>query len=151
MPPEDQPGPLRPPRSLALGRPLRLRSQRQFLEVYRAGRSHHAGPLVVYTRPNALGHPRLGLSVPRRAGGAARRNLVKRRLREAFRLMQHDLPVGYDFVINVRPHEPLILAEYQRLLARAATTLHRSWVESPPPPPPPPPVSSPAREPEPGP
>jgi len=147
MPPEEKPGPARSPASPAshaFGRRLRLRSQRQFLEVYRDGRSHHAGPLVVYARPNSLDHPRLGLSVPRRAGGAVRRNLVKRRLREAFRLMQHDLPVGYDIVINVRAHEPLILAEYQRLLARAATKLHRSWVESPPPPP----ESEPEPEPE---
>jgi ribonuclease P protein component len=85
------------------------------------------GPIMLYARPNGLPHPRLGLSVSRRVGTAARRNLIKRRLREAFRLHQHDLPIGYDLVIVVRPHEPLILAEYQKLLTSLMLKLHAHW------------------------
>jgi RNase P protein component len=46
-------------------------------------------------------------------------------LRESFRLMQHDLPQGYDFVVAVRKHEPLLLADYQRLLSGMLLKLHR--------------------------
>lgn len=71
------------------------------------------------------------MSVPRRAGNAVVRNLIKRRLRESFRLLQHDLPAGYDVVVNVKPHEPLSLAAYQDLLSRACHELHRHWTRRP--------------------
>ena len=41
--------------------------------------------------------------------------------------MQHDLPRGYDLVVVVRPHEPLLLADYQRILSSAAVKLHGVW------------------------
>ncbi len=62
-------------------------------------------------------------------GGAVRRNRIKRLLREAFRLMQHDWPRGFDVVIAVRPHEPLRLAEYQRLLSRALRGINDQWAK----------------------
>ncbi len=85
------------------------------------------GPLTVYAIPTSEKSPRLGLSVPRRVGTAPRRNRIKRLLREAFRLMRHDVPRAYDLVIVVRPHEPLILAEYQRMLSALMVKLHGEW------------------------
>jgi len=83
--------------------------------------------LVAFARPNNLPHPRLGISISRSVGTAPRRNRIKRLLREAFRLHQHDWPKGYDLVLVVRPHEPLILAEYQKLLTALMLKLHASW------------------------
>jgi ribonuclease P protein component len=74
-----------------------------------------------------LTHPRLGISIGRKVGSAVVRNRIKRLLREAFRLMQHDLPCGYDLVVVVRPHQPVGLADYQRLLLNMALRLHRTW------------------------
>lgn len=85
------------------------------------------GPLTVFARPNELAHPRLGLSIGRRVGKAVARNTVKRRLREAFRHVQHDLPRGYDVVVTVIPHVPLMLADYQRLLTACLVALHQEW------------------------
>lgn len=121
----------RPVRGYRFPHHLRLRNRSEFEAVYESGRRRFAGPLVVHALPNGLDHLRLGLSVPRRVGNAVRRNRIKRRLRESFRLMQHDLPGGYDLVINVRPHEPLPLAEYQRVLVKAARQLHRAWSDDP--------------------
>ena len=104
-----------------------LRSPREFDAVYASKTRESRGPVMVYAMPNALGHPRLGMSVSRKVGVAVRRNRIRRRLREAFRLMQHDLPGGYDFVVVVRPHQPLPLAEYQRALSGAAVKLHNVW------------------------
>jgi ribonuclease P protein component len=104
-----------------------LRLPREFDAVYAAKVRESRGPVTVYATPNALGHPRLGLSVSRKVGTAVRRNRIRRLLREAFRLMQHDFPRGYDLVLVVRPHEPLMLAEYQKMLSGAMFRLHQAW------------------------
>ena len=108
-------------------RSLRITTTRQFQTVYDAGVSTNVGPLRVHGRPNALGHPRLGMAVSRRVGNAVVRNRNKRLLREAFRLVQHELPGEYDLVISVRPHEPLRLDDYRNLLLDAARRLDGIW------------------------
>ena len=113
-------------------RRMRLTGKSAFTKVYDAKARSSAGPLLVYGLPNEVGHSRLGLAVPRRVGTAVKRNAIKRRLREAFRLIQHQLPglnetAGYDLVINVREHEPLSPAQYQLLLMDAAQSLHKTW------------------------
>jgi ribonuclease P protein component len=113
----------------------RLTHARQFQGVYAARVSRAAGPLVVFALPNDLAHPRLGLSVGSRVGGAVRRNRVKRLLREAFRALQHSLPAWtgadgqgrYDYVVNVRPHDPIPLDAAARFLGDAAQALHAEW------------------------
>jgi ribonuclease P protein component len=104
-----------------------LRKPAEFAAVYDAKVRESRGPLLIYALPNTLGHPRIGLSTSRKVGTAPRRNRIRRLLRESFRLMQHDLPRGYDLVIVVRPHEPLPLADYQRILSSAAVKLHGVW------------------------
>lgn len=113
-------------------RSLRLSGEAAFARVFDARMREGRGPLLMYMLPNDLEHPRLGISIGRRVGTAPKRNRIKRLLREAFRLMQHDLPLGYDMVLVVRPHDPLMLAEYQRLLMALALKLHRRWQANPP-------------------
>jgi ribonuclease P protein component len=117
--------------SLAFPKSHHLRSPREFDAVYAAKTREARGPVTVYAKPNGLSHPRLGLSVSRKVGNAVKRNRIRRRLREAMRLMQHDFPAGYDLVIVVRPHEPQMLADYQRLLAGAVVKLHNVWRKRP--------------------
>jgi ribonuclease P protein component len=105
----------------------RLGGRVAFGAVFDAKVRESRGPLNVYALPNDLGHPRLGISISRRVGTAPKRNRIKRLLRESFRLMQHDLPRGYDFVVVVRPHETLMLAEYQKLLSAMFVKLHKTW------------------------
>jgi ribonuclease P protein component len=112
---------------LTFGRSHRVRTPQEYASIYDARVRESRGPLMVYALPNGMDHPRLGLSTSRKVGTAPKRNRIRRLLREAFRHMQHDLPRGYDFVIVVRPHEPLALAEYQRLLMSAAIKLHAQW------------------------
>jgi ribonuclease P protein component len=80
----------------------RLRSGRDFQRVYRRRSVASDDKLVVHACENGLGHPRLGLSVSRKVGGAVVRNRWKRLLREAFRLRRLDLPQGVDLVIVPR-------------------------------------------------
>ena len=113
------------PRRYTLPRHHRLGGRDAFRRVYDAGTRASRGPLTGYVVLNALGHPRLGLSVSRRVGTSARRNRIKRLLREAYRHLRHDFPAAYDLVLVVRPHEPLPLAEYQRILAALLVRVHQ--------------------------
>ena len=45
---------------------------------------------------------RLGITVPKRLGGAVVRNRIKRRVREVFRQHRQELPGGWDVVLNPR-------------------------------------------------
>jgi ribonuclease P protein component len=100
---------------------MRLSGKLLFERAYETGVKQTRGPLKVFALSNGLHHARLGLSVSRRVGTAPRRNRIKRLLRESFRLMPLNRSLGYDLVIVVRPHEPLTLAAYQRLLAELVT------------------------------
>lgn len=87
------------------------------------------GPLILFLKANSLPHHRLGLSIGRAVGGAVRRSRLKRHIREAFRLLQHDLPRheggSYDLVVAARRHDELDLSEYQNLMADAFAQLHK--------------------------
>ncbi len=107
----------------------RLSGKLQFQQVFDAKVKVVRGPLVAFAVPNELSHPRLGISISRAVGTAVKRNRIKRLVRETFRLLQHDLPRSYDIVIVVRPHVPLILAEYQKLMMGALVKLHANWID----------------------
>ncbi len=106
---------------------MRIRSREEFSRVFEGRVRESRGPLTLYGVPNALERARLGISISRKVGTAPRRNRIKRLLREAFRQRQHDMPAGYDVVIVVRPHEPLMLAAYQALLTGLMLKLHATW------------------------
>ena len=104
-------------------RSQRLKDQLAFMRVTRKGVRQSRGPLIFHAIKSAMPKTRLGIRISRRCGTAPVRNRVKRMLRESYRLMQHDWPIAVDLVITVKPHEPLRLAEYQKLLSGAMVKL----------------------------
>jgi ribonuclease P protein component len=97
-----------------LPREQRLRGRTRFDELFSRGKRRTAHPLTVHAmRREDDKLSKFGISIGRRCGTAVRRNLIKRRIREAFRLMQHEVPPGFDFLLVIKPHEPMTLSGYQ--------------------------------------
>ena len=115
------------PRPERFTRAHRLRHAREFQHVYGLRNRRESGPLLVYAAQNELGHPRLGLSVSRKVGGAVTRNRIKRRLRESFRRIKTELPDPFDYIIVVRPHKPISQVDYRIHLHRAMSKASESW------------------------
>ena len=104
------------PVTLLFNRQRRLTRKSQFDVMYKEGTRRSSGPLIVHTRSNDLPYSRLGLSIPKRVGNAVKRNTIKRRCREAFRISQHELPHALDILITIRPHDALTTNEYATLI-----------------------------------
>ena len=104
-------------------RSRRIRSSQEFEWIYaqrqRAGDDH----LLVFAAANGLEHPRLGLSVSKKHGNAVRRARLKRLLREAFRLSQHELPPGLDLILIPRQGTAAGLEEFRGSLVRLVRRL----------------------------
>lgn len=80
----------------------RLLRREDFARVFERQRSLKHAAWVTLVRANELGHPRLGIAVPRRAvPGAVTRNRFKRLVRESFRLNRRRLG-GRDIVVLAR-------------------------------------------------
>lgn len=105
----------------------RVRTPAHFERAYQRRCTASDDRLLVFACPNGLPHPRLGLSVSRKVGGAVLRNRWKRMIREAFRLSRQRLPVGVDLIVLPRPDaEPELaglLESLPRLASRAARRL----------------------------
>ena len=106
----------------------RLSHDRDYRAVFAARMQKHAGPITVWSRPNGLDEHRLGLTIGRRLGGAVQRNGLKRRLREAFRVIRagHE-GACLDLVVTARPHRLLPGARYRELLEGAWRASEAAW------------------------
>lgn len=80
-------------------RELRLLTPGDFTFVFQQPQRASSPHITILARLNTLGHPRVGLAVPKKhVRRAHERNRVKRLTRESFRLHQHQLP-AMDFVV----------------------------------------------------
>lgn len=97
---------------------LRLRERAEFMRALRGGLRVADDRLIIWCAASGLPHPRLGLMIGRRLGGAVQRNRLKRLLREGFRLARPKLPAGVDLVCTAVPGAELTLAKAMESLER---------------------------------
>ena len=108
-------------------RKYRIRHRVDFDRVYGRRRSVSDGLVVIYGCENDCTHPRIGLAISAKVGGAVVRNRWKRLIREAFRLCRSDLPGGIDLVVaarrGARPELAALTASLTRLSRRMVKRL----------------------------
>jgi ribonuclease P protein component len=112
-----------------------LRRPQDFQRVYDRRRSVSDPTLLVYACENGLPYARLGLSVSRKYGSAARRNRLRRLYREAFRLTRAELPTGLDLILIPRSGEEPTLEALRESLRKLVPQAARKLAKDPPPPP----------------
>ena len=113
----------------------RLRPGGEFERVRQTGRSWPHRLLIVIVQPRSDGpsaRSRVAVTAGKRLGNAVVRNRIKRRLREAIRLIYPQLASGYDVIVIARA--PIIGVEVAPITAALGEVLKRAriWpVESP--------------------
>lgn len=98
-----------------------LKQNHLFRRLYQRGKSSAGRYVVVYCRKNGLDYNRLGLTVGTKVGHAVVRNLIRRRLREAYRLSEAQYISGYDIVVVARTRA--VEATYQELAQGLMTAM----------------------------
>lgn len=81
---------------------VRIVRSSDYRALYKAGRKVYSERFVLFTRTNCIGHPRLGITVSRKVGGAVVRNRIKRLFREIFRRSFCKIPNQFDIVVNAK-------------------------------------------------
>ena len=83
------------------GKQQRVIRGSEFTTILNHGQFAADGTLVLLAKQSP-GSPiaRLGVTIPRRTGNAVVRNQWKRLIREAFRLQQNQIPIGFDYIVR---------------------------------------------------
>ena len=81
-----------------------LKSNMNFQNVYKNGRSYANKYLVMYVLENRTDINRIGISVSKKVGNSIVRHRLTRLIRESVRLNSENIYKGYDIVIIARPN-----------------------------------------------
>ena len=96
-----------------------------FRALYARGKTAAAPCMAVYARKNRLKTmSRMGITCSVKLGGAAQRNRMRRRLREAYRIHEDRITAGWDLVVVARVRSAYAsYAELERELLRSLDKL----------------------------
>jgi len=103
-----------------------LQKNRDFQLVYKKGKSAGGKYLVVIVLNNNRKYNRLGISASKKVGHAVLRNRTRRRIKEAYRLLDDRLSCGFDIV--VLPRAGSADADYATLASQLKYLLRKQGV-----------------------
>ncbi len=76
----------------------RLRTNKDFKNVYKRGKNYWNRNLILYVKNNGLENSRIGFSITKKVGNSVVRNKIRRRMKEVCRLNFDNIKVGYDII-----------------------------------------------------
>lgn len=79
-----------------------LKSNNDYKEIYRTGKSYANKYLIMYIKKNEFDINRLGISVSKKVGNSVVRHRITRLIRESYRLSEDRLLSGLDIIIMAR-------------------------------------------------
>ncbi len=85
-----------------LGRQFRIRTGKEYNNIYKLGKKMGGRYLLIYLRPSPLDVSRFGIVVSKKVGNAVRRNRVKRQIREIIRHNKDKLKGRCNIVVIAR-------------------------------------------------
>lgn len=85
---------------------LTLKQNTEFRRLYYRGKSASNSAVAVYAKKNRMDRNRIGITVSVKIGNAVTRTRARRVIREGYRAVAAQLPVGYDFVFVARGRTP---------------------------------------------
>ncbi len=119
-------------RGFGFGRAQRLCGSREFTRLKKDGERRACGGLLLNWHRSGVGSEvRLGLVTSRRVGGSVVRSRVRRLIREAFRLNQHEISGPVRLVLVARPSIvgktlPMVERDLRRCLREAGLWIERA-------------------------
>ena len=105
-----------------------LRHRADFDAVSRRGSTRSGRLLVLRSLRTEGAVTRIGISTPRRLGGAVERNRVRRRIRELMRERYAEFANGFDVLVIAKPDSAK--AAFAELRTEMASLLERSGITS---------------------
>ncbi|ADV33427.1 ribonuclease P protein component [Candidatus Blochmanniella vafra str. BVAF] len=94
---------------IRLSKQTKLLNSKEFFSVFKAKKIIKSNGILLFSRPNQLGFPRIGLAISKKYINRAHdRNTIKRHARETFRILQHNL-LNLDFVLTIYSKKILYL------------------------------------------
>lgn len=79
-----------------------LRNKQDFDSVYRRGKSTPDRYVVLFYKKNNLDYNRTAFLASKKVGNSVLRNRAKRLMKESYRNICDQLPLGYDFIFIAR-------------------------------------------------
>ena len=85
-----------------------LKENRDFLRLYRKGKSFVGSSLVTYVLKNRINEKRYGITTSKKIGKAVQRSRARRVIRASFYDLYSDIIPGYDIVFVARGKTPYV-------------------------------------------
>ncbi|MCI5697723.1 MAG: ribonuclease P protein component [Clostridiales bacterium] len=103
-----------------------LRNKKDFSGIYTKGKSVGDRYIVLFYKKNNLDYSRKAFLASKKVGNSVSRNRARRLMKESVRLLEYDLPKGYDYVFIAR--NTILGKSYQDVSRSVKSALKRSGV-----------------------